>query len=254
MRPVFKNGLTYWLQTSMYISLTNRACGLALLPSRGPGFVMPIESGFRPLEFDAEEPVAKECVDVVAEAYASDPRKANPVLKRNDGGHVDPGVVFAGLGDPLLRLEVLCEAIEGIRDVQPDVPVHLNTNGLAAHDDIAGCVEALSSVGVSSVTVALNASTPDSYNKVMLRAPEHLPEGLYGAVSAEAASALAVGDVPKGASFATVCNFISSLADAGIPVTATVVDLPGASVGATRQLAMALGATSFKVRSWHGLV
>jgi hypothetical protein len=49
------------------------------------------------------EPTAQEVADAVIAAYANDPRKVNPVLKRNDGGEVDPGVVFAGLGDPLLR-------------------------------------------------------------------------------------------------------------------------------------------------------
>lgn len=36
-------------------------------------------------------------MDVVVDAYANDERKANPVLKRNDGLEVDAGVVFAGL-------------------------------------------------------------------------------------------------------------------------------------------------------------
>ena len=42
-------GLAYWLSKSMYISLTDRACGLALAASRGPSFVMPAASGFVPL-------------------------------------------------------------------------------------------------------------------------------------------------------------------------------------------------------------
>lgn len=44
-----------------------------------------------------QEPTVDQIVDVVVDAYANDERKANPVLKRNDGLEVDAGVVFAGL-------------------------------------------------------------------------------------------------------------------------------------------------------------
>jgi len=112
--------LCYWLGKTMYISLTNRACGLALLPSRGPSFVMPPASGFAPLEMDAAaEPSVAAVVAAVEDAYAHDPRKENPLLKTNDGREVDPGVVFAGLGDPLLRVDAICQAAELIRCSAP---------------------------------------------------------------------------------------------------------------------------------------
>ena len=41
--------ISYWLGKTIYISVTNRACGLSLLASRGPSFAMPEASGFRPL-------------------------------------------------------------------------------------------------------------------------------------------------------------------------------------------------------------
>ena len=42
------------------------------------------------------EPTVDQIVNAVTDAYANDERKANPVLKRNDGLEVDRGVVFAG--------------------------------------------------------------------------------------------------------------------------------------------------------------
>ena len=63
-------------------------------------------------------------VSAVVHAYETDPRKSNTAFKRNDGGELDPGVVFAGLGDPLLRLDDLLEATAGIRDeVHPGIKV-----------------------------------------------------------------------------------------------------------------------------------
>ena len=60
-------GLAYWLGKSMYISLTDRACGLALAASRGPSFVMPAASGFVPLNVtdESEEPTAIEIAEAV---------------------------------------------------------------------------------------------------------------------------------------------------------------------------------------------
>jgi len=214
---------------------------------------MPPTSGFVPLTTSepTSEPGAEEVVEAVAQAYREDPRKLNPVVKRNDGGEIDQGVVFAGLGDPLLRLGVLCDAARGIQEVQPSVPLHVNTNGLAAHDYVDEYVKALHDAGISSATVALNAHTPPLYDALMLRIPPFAPD-VYGAVEADVAAALAVGYVPNGAGFGTVCNFISTLSETGVRVTATCVDAPGVNVTATRQLAQALGALSFKVRSWHG--
>jgi len=134
------------------------------------------------------------------------------------------------------------------------VPIRVYTNGLAAAGDVQGYVDALRAADISSVCVALNAHTPKVYDALMLTPPAYSPP-VYndlGVPDADA-RALAVGlaSVPTGAGFGAVCNFVSSLAEAGVQTTVTCVEAPGVNVVATRQLALALGAIDFKVRSWH---
>ena len=98
-------GVIYWLKNALYVGLTNRTRGLSLVASRGPGFAMPAASGFAPL---AAEPSVDDVVAAIYDAYDHDERKkalGQDVgrTQRADGGATDPGVVFAGLGDPLLR-------------------------------------------------------------------------------------------------------------------------------------------------------
>ena len=234
-----KPGLVYWLGNSLYIALTNRPRGLALAASRGPAFKMPATSGFEPL---ADEPTAAEVIAAVRAAYDSDPRKENKVLKRLDGGEIDPGVVFAGLGDPLLRLETLREAAEGIRDAAPSVALRVSTTGLVAPAELSGTIAALQAAEIDEVTVALNAASPDAYAAQMLQAPAYQPPYFASAPDA-------VGE-PAGLGFGDVCGFIAALAENGIPTIATCVAHPDVDVAAVRKLATALGA-GFKERSWH---
>eukprot|EP00729_Bicosta_minor_P016119 gene16119-13343_t len=257
-------GISYWLGKTIYVSVTNRACGLSLLASRGPSFVMPEASGFTPLSTwvsgSDQEPTVDQIVDVVVDAYANDERKANPVLKRNDGLEVDAGVVFAGLGDPLLRLDTICEAATRIRIEQPDVPVAVYTNGLSHSADPGACAAALKDAGISRVTVALNASNPPAYMKMMV-APSppallgSLPSLYADAAANEAepaawAAHAAIGDVGS-AGFQNACAFVVALVENGIAVTTTCVGVPGVDVAGTRALGEALGSVEFKVRDWH---
>ena len=57
---------------------------------------------------------------------------------------------------------------------------------------------------------------------------------------------------PTGArGFRDVCGFIVALAEAGIIVECTAVKRPEVDINATRKLALALGATTFRERSFH---
>ena len=110
-------GVVYWLGSQLYVSLTNRARGLSLVASRGPAFIMPETSGFAPLE---AEPSVDTVVEAVLDAYANDERKkalGQDVgrTRRADGGATDPGVAFAGLGDPLLRWPDVAEITRRVR-------------------------------------------------------------------------------------------------------------------------------------------
>ena len=76
---------------------------------------MPLASGFAPLA--SREPSVDELVAAILEAYRIDARKKAVGVdvgrtRRADGGETDPGVCFAGLGDPLLRWRDVVQVAE----------------------------------------------------------------------------------------------------------------------------------------------
>lgn len=71
-------------------------------------------------------------------------------------------VVFCGYGEPTLRLDTLVRVACGVKALWPDMPVRINTNGLANlqyGEDITpllhGCVD--------TVSISLNAPTAQEY-------------------------------------------------------------------------------------------
>ena len=74
-------------------------------------------------------------------------------------------IVFCGFGEPTLRLPELISALKFVKELQPNIPTRLNTNGLGelAHDrEIATDFEGLLDV----VSISLNASTAERYFKL----------------------------------------------------------------------------------------
>ena len=74
-------------------------------------------------------------------------------------------IVFCGFGEPTLRLPELISALKFVKELQPNIPTRLNTNGLGelAHDrEIAADFEGLLDV----VSISLNASTAERYFKL----------------------------------------------------------------------------------------
>ena len=74
-------------------------------------------------------------------------------------------IVFCGFGEPTLRLPELISALRFVRELQPNIPTRLNTNGLGelAHGrEIASDFEGLLDV----VSISLNASTAERYLKL----------------------------------------------------------------------------------------
>lgn len=201
-------GLSYTLGRTLYLALTNR-CNAATLPStRGPGFAMPAASGFAPLP-PGFEPEAADAIEAVADAF----RDGEP-----------EGVVFAGLGEPLLRLPVLLESAHAIGARWPTLPLRLSTNGLVDEAAAADVASQLRGAGISRATVALASADPLQH-----------------------AQLLAPADA---AAHADVCAFVRRLVASGVAVECTAVECPGVDLAAAERLAAALGA-SFRPRSWH---
>jgi hypothetical protein len=111
-----RKGVAYTVGRGLYLALTDKTNSRTVFASRGPGFAMSRESNFSPLGEGAAEPSATELAAVVDRAY--------------DGadiigmGENDPGVTFAGLGEPLLRVETLVETVATVRERRRALVVH----------------------------------------------------------------------------------------------------------------------------------
>ncbi len=128
--------------------------------------------------------------------------------------------VFTGLGEPTLRLDVILALVEWLGTRR--VPTRLDTNGHAAllHPgrDVVG---ELASAGLRGVSVSLNAHDESTYD--LLCRPTF------------------------SRAYRAVLRFIRECVDAGLDVTATVVDVPEVDLDAAAAVAADLGA-AFRVR------
>jgi TatD family-associated radical SAM protein len=74
-------------------------------------------------------------------------------------------IVFCGYGEPTERLVTMLEVARRIRELYPDLPIRLNTNGQS--DLINGSHTAPLFEGLfDTVSISLNASTPAAYQAV----------------------------------------------------------------------------------------
>ena len=134
--------IAYPVGRGLYLNITNRcpcACTFCLRQSGDGAY------GSDSLWLE-REPTADE---IVAAAEAAD-------LARYEE------LVFCGYGEPTERLDVLLEVARRIKSARPDLPIRVNTNGLA--DLIAGAPTAARFKGaVDALSVSLNAPTAEDY-------------------------------------------------------------------------------------------
>jgi len=135
------NTIVYAVGDGLYVNLTNRcpcACRFCIR-TKGDGAY---GSGSLWLE---REPSVEELCRAIDERIS---------------GHGE--LVFCGFGEPTERLDALLAVAKDIRTKHPDVPIRVNTNGLA--DLIAGEPTAARFAGlVDTVSVSLNAATAEEY-------------------------------------------------------------------------------------------
>ena len=105
-----KTPIVYVVRKSLYIALTNVSNTTSLYESRGAGFGM---NSFSPLP-DSYEPTASEIGMAVDEALSAASYES---------------LVFAGLGEPTLRLSTLLETARCLKKKYSNLPLRLNTNG-----------------------------------------------------------------------------------------------------------------------------
>uniref|UniRef100_A0A6T8MX79 Radical SAM core domain-containing protein n=1 Tax=Hemiselmis andersenii TaxID=464988 RepID=A0A6T8MX79_HEMAN len=145
-------GLLYVVRSSLYVSLTNESNTTTLHNSRGNAFSMSSNTGFDLLP-DGWLPEAGDVSGAVAKAW--------------EGGGYD-AVVYAGMGEPTLRLEALLSSCSALRKLLPQkVPIRLNTNGLGSEHAARDISLSLHQSGLTHVSIALNTSLPSQYHSLM---------------------------------------------------------------------------------------
>ena len=172
-------------------------------------FKMPSSSQFAPLA-DSYTPQPDEICSAVTTALTSNPSLSSTI-------------VFAGVGDPLLRLPVLKSTCAQLLLTHPTLKFRVTTSGLHP----TSVLPELKSAGITSLSIPLNYQTSDLYVKHM-SPPSSLPSP-----------------------FEAVCEFISSSAKHNIAVTVTAVDNGRCDIQKVKELATQLGSAGFKVRSYH---
>jgi len=136
--------ITYALGRGLYVALTNRANTTPLFNTRGPGFKI-TSTQFEPLP-EGIEPETQQVLAAVGSALALTlgPAKYD-------------SIVFAGFGEPTLRLGSLLEVCQGLKaGVAKDIPLRLSTNGLGNVLHGRDLIPELAASGIMGVTVALN--------------------------------------------------------------------------------------------------
>ena len=198
-QPNSAAAIAYTLYGSRYLNLTSR-CSLrcAFCPRYKNNWVV---GGYNMRMLQKDEPTADELVE----------QAGNP-LDYNE-------VVFCGLGEATMRIDVVLEVARRLRE--QGAKLRLNTNGLAnlVHGrDVTGELFPL----IQTVSISLNAQNEEVYNR-------HCRPKRPG-------------------SYAAMLEFIRLARDAGADVTITAIDgLEGVDIPACEQIAKDLG-VKFRAR------
>ena len=117
-------GLTYVLKNKLYISLTNKCISASPIDLRGPSFVLPQSSKFHRLE---SEPTHQDVFTAVDDAFT----QGLIGVTSMDSDEI----TFAGIGEPLLKLDVLTKAAELILEQRHGAQLRVKTSGLIISKD-----------------------------------------------------------------------------------------------------------------------
>ncbi len=131
-------------------------------------------------------------------------------------------VVFCGFGEPTMRLDLVLAVTEWLRLRRIRCRLDTNGHGALLHPD-ADVPAALAAAGLDAVTISLNASSPEEYDRVC--------RPVFGK------------------SYRAVLRFAEQCLAHGIETTLTAVDYPGADLPGVADIAAAMGA-GFRARGY----
>ena len=141
-----KESIIYWLDTSLYLNITNKCCNNCVFCVRNYksgvyGFTLKLTSD------PSEEEIILELDKQTITEYKE--------------------IVFTGYGEPLERLDIVCNVSKKIRKIAPDIPIRVDTNGLGEllNPEI-DVIDSLREAGVTHLSISLNASTAEKYQQI----------------------------------------------------------------------------------------
>jgi len=205
-------GLTYTIADKLYVSLTNECQKnlKTLMETRGRSFKFSLPK----LE---KNPSVEDVCAAIDVHYSN--------AKIVGMGENDSGVTFAGIGEPLTRIDALELIVEKIREKRHGVVLRLMTNGLY---DVQTAIRA-ADLKLDTYTVSLTSGEPEQWKRLTLRD------------DADDADFFSLSDW---------CAFVDALAQSGRKVEVTTPVAPGVDVNLARELAMSLGAVEFRTREY----
>ena len=200
------NILVYTLDGKIYINLTNRCtndCIFCLRKDKN-------DVKGQELWLDNENSTAKDVIEQLEKIYAQTPSKE---------------IIFCGYGEPMMKLDVLKEVAQYIKNNYPESKIRVNTNGHANFVYKRNVVPELKGL-IDEFSVSINGATKEEYNEL---------------------------SQPKfDEAYEEMKKFIKSCADENISVVASVVEgYKGKHLDLEKceQIANDLGA-KFRVREW----
>jgi len=182
---------------------------------------------------------------------------------RDDGNGIK-SIVFAGEGEPTLRLNAICAISSLIQNVtRNQMPIRVLTNGLVYYsmhykkhnirnDDTSfsnmnnNCLQQMKDAGINALSITLPTSCPNQYMELMKPLKHFHHDGKYTPNMEED-----VDDDIKLTAHESVCQFVADAIQLEFDVEVTGVDRDFVDKEKTEQLAAYLGVTKpFRWRSY----
>lgn len=197
------NILVYSLEGKIYINLTNRCTNDCIFCLRND-----------------KDDVCGQTLWLDSEDF-----NANDVISQLKNFELSSEVIFCGYGEPMLKLDILKDVAQYIKENYPNTKIRVNTNGHANYVYKRNVVPELKGL-VDLFSVSLNGADAKEYNE--LSQPKF--EGAYEEVK----------------------KFIKACSDEGIAVVSSVVEgYKGRHIDleTCKQISSSLG-SDFRVREW----
>lgn len=191
--------IVYRFHNALYINLTNR-CPNSCVFCIKTKFAMRFDK--YDLNLCGQEPSCDEVVSALQKEMAQEPVKE---------------IVFCGYGEPTMRLKVLLETAEKIKQIYPSVKLRLNTVGLGSlvnGRDISGEL----AKNIDEISISLNSPDSQEWLKIVRPKPEYAAQG-----------------------YQAMLDFIRACAPK-INTIVSIVDKQNIDVEKTKKLAQSLGA------------